>query len=158
MQKADFFIFVVDASVEAPEIGEEANALITPDNTLLVLNKSDLGSVLDANGFLPGFERISLSLLDSGAYEALSEKILGVLKSKEIVPKDDVLIVSIRHAESLSRARDYLEEAIQSLGIVPLEFTANNLRSSMNELSEILGRFDNERILDKVFSSFCIGK
>lgn len=158
MQKADFFIFVVDASVEAPEIGEEANALITPENTLLVLNKSDLGSVLEANGFLPGFERISLSLLDSGAYEALSEKILGVLKSKEIVPKDDVLIVGIRHAESLSRARDYLEEAIQSLGIVPLEFTANNLRSAMSELSEILGRFDNERILDKVFSSFCIGK
>jgi tRNA modification GTPase len=107
---------------------------------------------------LTGFERISLSLLDSGSYGLLSEKILGVLKSKEIVPKDDVLIVSIRHAESLARARSYLEEAIQSLGIVPLEFTANNLRSSMNELSEILGRFDNEKILDKVFSSFCIGK
>lgn len=158
MKKADFFIFVIDASSEIPEISDEVRSLISTDNTLLVLNKSDLGLVRDADEFLPGFERISLSLLGSGVYELLSEKVLSVLKNKEIVPKDDVLIVGIRHAESLSCARGYLEEAIQSLGIVPLEFTANNLRSAINELSEILGRFDNEKVLDKVFSSFCIGK
>lgn len=158
MKKADFFIFVVDASAGMPEIGDEVKALISSENTLIVLNKSDLGTAFDSEKFLPDFEKLSISLLNPEAYEMLSEKMLSVLKTKEIVPQDDVLIVGVRHAESLSRARSYLEESVQTLGVVPLEFTANNLRSSMNELSEILGRFDNEKILDKVFSSFCIGK
>ena len=158
MKKADFFIFVIDASAGIPEIGGEVKGLIAPENTLIVLNKSDLGIAFDSNNFLPEFEKISLSLLNAGVYGILSEKILNVLKANEIVPQDDVLIVSVRHAEALSRARFCLEEGMQSLGIVPLEFTANHLRSAMSELSEILGRFDNEKILDKVFSSFCIGK
>lgn len=158
MKKADFYVFVVDVSAGTPEFGEEVKSLIRPENTLVVLNKSDLGFGLNPDTFLSEFEKITVSLLRPDAYDVLSGKIQNVLKAKEIVPRDDVLIVGIRHAEALSRARGYLEEALRDLGIVPLEFTANNLRSSMNELSEILGRFDNEKILDKVFSAFCIGK
>lgn len=158
MKKADFFIFVVDASEPLPAIGDDVKSLISSGNTLLVLNKSDLGSTFKAEDFLPGFENISLSLLNPMSYEALSEKILNVLKNKEIVPQGDVLVVSARHAEALFRARCYLEEAGKNAGVVPLEFTATSLRSAINELTEILGRFDNEKILDKVFSSFCIGK
>lgn len=158
MKKADFFVFVVDASAEVPEISDEVRSLISSENTLIVLNKIDLGISLDSDAFFPEFEKIPLSLLSPNAYSVLSEKILSVLRNKEIVPQDDILIVGIRHAEALSRSRVCLEEAIDSLGIVPLEFTANNLRGAVNELAEILGRFDNEKVLDKVFSAFCIGK
>lgn len=158
MKKADFSLFVVDSSGPLPDITDEVKTLISPEKTLIVLNKNDLTATVDFKEFLPEFEKISVSLLNPNAYDLLSGKILSVLKNKEIVPKDDILIVSARHAESLSRARNYLEEVAGNCGTLPLEFTANTLRSAINELSEILGRFDNEKILDKVFSSFCIGK
>lgn len=158
MKKADFFIFVVDSSSAQPLINDAVKSLINPENTLIVFNKSDLAPGFEIEEFLPEYDRVPVSLLDSGAYEVLKENILKALEKREIVPPGDILIVSARHAEFLSGAGKYLEEAEAMVDQVPLEFIANNLRSSMNELCEILGRFDNENVLDKVFSSFCIGK
>jgi len=38
------------------------------------------------------------------------------------------------------------------------EFTAQILRDSLQELRDIYGDFDNEKILDQIFDKFCIGK
>jgi tRNA modification GTPase len=38
------------------------------------------------------------------------------------------------------------------------EFTAFDLREALDNLDEITGRKINDEILDKIFSSFCIGK
>lgn len=158
MKKADFFIFVVDASGAVPLVSEEVKAQINPENTLVVFNKNDLPAGFESDRFLPEYDRVSVSLLDIEAHEVLKKSLLNALEKREIVPPDNILIVSARHAEFLAKAGKYLEEAEIMVDQVSLEFIANNLRSSMSELCEILGRYDNENILDKVFSSFCIGK
>ena len=38
------------------------------------------------------------------------------------------------------------------------EMTAQNIRDANQELSEIYGELDNEKILDQIFNNFCIGK
>jgi tRNA modification GTPase len=38
------------------------------------------------------------------------------------------------------------------------ELLAEELRQAQNALGEITGTFTNEDLLDKIFSSFCIGK
>jgi len=38
------------------------------------------------------------------------------------------------------------------------EFAAFDLREALDNLDEITGRKINDEILDKIFSSFCIGK
>jgi len=35
---------------------------------------------------------------------------------------------------------------------------ASDLRAALNALGEITGRIDNERMLDRLFATFCIGK
>ena len=158
MSKADILIFVVDSSERFPEISEETKALMNAENTLVVFNKTDLPPAFDREAALPGFERVSVSLLDASARETVTAALVKLMKEKEIVPRGDVLVVSARHAEFLRRAGERLREAGDKLGSVPPEFIVNDLRSAAEELSEILGRFDNEKVLDKIFSSFCIGK
>lgn len=158
MSKADILIFVVDSSERFPEISEETKALMNAENTLVVFNKTDLPPAFDREAALPGFERVSVSLLDASARGTVTAALVKLMKEKEIVPRGDVLVVSARHAEFLRRAGERLREAGDKLGSVPPEFIVNDLRSAAEELSEILGRFDNEKVLDKIFSSFCIGK
>jgi tRNA modification GTPase len=40
----------------------------------------------------------------------------------------------------------------------PIELLASDLRGVLNAFGEILGKIDNERILDHIFAKFCIGK
>ena len=158
VKNGDFYLLVVDGSVPPPAMSESLTSLLSPEKTLLVINKSDLPSAFSADPLLPEIEKIFISLLESSSVDRLKEKIVNFIESKKIVPERDMLLVSARHAELINAARKELESAVQDAGAVSLEFTASKLRSAMNELSEILGRFDNEKVLDKVFSTFCIGK
>ena len=40
----------------------------------------------------------------------------------------------------------------------PAELLASDLRGALEALGEISGKVDNERVLDQLFASFCIGK
>jgi tRNA modification GTPase len=39
-----------------------------------------------------------------------------------------------------------------------MELVSSDLRSALDALGEILGKIDNERMLDQLFATFCIGK
>ena len=40
----------------------------------------------------------------------------------------------------------------------PAELLASDLRLALAGLESIMGRIDNERMLDRLFATFCIGK
>jgi tRNA modification GTPase len=76
-----------------------------------------------------------------------------------LAPGAEDLIVSVRHAEALKQAAEALTEAISHLSAtVHTELAATRCREALDSLGEIVGRIDNERMLDKLFASFCIGK
>jgi tRNA modification GTPase len=52
----------------------------------------------------------------------------------------------------LTEAVGHLKAPIQT------ELAAAQARAALDSLGEIVGRIDNERMLDKLFASFCIGK
>jgi len=158
IKKADFIILVVDSASPAPTISQEFLDVAKKGKTIVVFNKIDLPAAFDKKLFLSGFESIELSLLEKNATERLKERISSILEKNQIVPAEDILVVSARHAECLRRARIELDEIENAIGGVPIEFISAKLRNVAEDLSEILGKFDNENVLDKIFSSFCIGK
>jgi tRNA modification GTPase len=69
------------------------------------------------------------------------------------------LVVNARHADALTRAAGGLERALAHLTDAgPTELLASDLRSTLEALGEIAGKFDNEAMLDRLFATFCIGK
>ncbi|MFM9017747.1 MAG: tRNA uridine-5-carboxymethylaminomethyl(34) synthesis GTPase MnmE, partial [Verrucomicrobiota bacterium] len=65
----------------------------------------------------------------------------------------------VRHADALRRTAGSLEEARRLLNApARTELAAERCREALDALGEIVGRIDNERMLDKLFASFCIGK
>ena len=156
---AHLLLLVVDASAEPPSLPTELIALLDPARSLIVANKSDLPSHPAQTNFLPTLTKISACLLDGRDAETLRAKLGVFLVAKEIAPGAEDLVISVRHAEALSRAASALTEAAQHLKApIQTELAAAQGRVALDALGEIVGRIDNERMLDKLFASFCIGK
>ena len=75
-------------------------------------------------------------------------------------PEDEgVFIARRRHLEALQRAQSAIEAGYHCLtGMGAGELLAEELRQAQHALGEITGTFTNEDLLDRIFSSFCIGK
>jgi len=64
-----------------------------------------------------------------------------------------------RHLDALGRARRHVEAGARLLRErQAAELLAEELREAQQDLGEITGTFTSEDLLDRIFSSFCIGK
>jgi tRNA modification GTPase len=74
-------------------------------------------------------------------------------------PQGDGVVVNARHAAALQEAVDALELASSKLKDSELsELVAADLRDAVESIGQVVGRVDNERMLDRLFKQFCIGK
>ncbi|WPJ94078.1 hypothetical protein SH580_11600 [Coraliomargarita algicola] len=74
-------------------------------------------------------------------------------------PQSDGVVVNARHAMSLGEAVEALELASAKLRDGELsELIAADLRDAVESIGQVVGRVDNERMLDSLFKQFCIGK
>ena len=156
---AHLLLLVVDASAEPPALPAELVALLDPVRTLVIANKADLPAHPAQKDFLPQLTKLSACLLDGRDAEKLRANLGDFLIAQEIAPGAEEFVVSVRHAEAMARAAVALTEAVGHLKApIQTELAAAQARAALDALGEIVGRIDNERMLDKLFASFCIGK
>ena len=156
---AHFIILVLDSSAEAPALPASLLEIVNPDRALIIGNKSDLPEHPSFAKFLPALPRLKTCLLDGRDAERLRNELAELLIKKELAPGAEELVVGVRHASALKHAADALTVAASHL-LPPArtELAATRCREALDSLGEIVGRIDNERMLDKLFASFCIGK
>ena len=63
-----------------------------------------------------------------------------------------------RHLDAIRRARGHLRDALRTLETGPLDLCSVDLQSAQEALCEITGERAGEKLLDEVFSAFCVGK
>ena len=160
LHEADLVLWVVDCTLALPVLSPETSAFLRPDNTLLVLNKADL--LPDPPLVASLLPQIYVSAQTGMGLAELREMI--VARADSLAPslvQEEQLAVNARHADALRRAEINLRAAVDGLRATPphpIELISADLRSAMDALGEIAGRVDNERMLDSLFSTFCIGK
>ena len=159
-EDADCFLYVLDSSLPSPNVANDALApRFTPSNCLVLENKTDLQDSKKTPDFLPDCTHLRLSLLtNKGIPECLSalEKVGEKLAPS---PSEDGVIVNTRHAERLETTERTLSEARRLLldeGAV--ELALSEILVAQEALGDIVGKTDNEDMLDRLFQSFCIGK
>lgn len=156
--EADLFLWIIDSTRPAPRSLPELNGVRWDErNTVAVLNKSDL--VPDAPaGHLP-CPTVRVSALTGMGVEDLVRVLVERADGLRAEVGDEIVAINARHEDALRRAAQAVAEARVSLAEGhSIELVASSLRGALACLGEISGRIDNERMLDVLFASFCIGK
>ena len=150
VERADLVLQVVEASAECRAPSAEWQA-----RSLLVLNKVDLGE----HGSWRAVDAVRISCLTGAGIEALADAIVARVTGGQAAQRDWSVAINARHQACLEDARKLADAARQALttGLSP-EFVAEELRGALDAVGEVVGKADNEDVLGKIFSTFCIGK
>lgn len=159
-EAADLLLLVFDATRPFPTLAPELAARARQVPTVVIMNKWDAvppGAPLPCP--LAGAPTLPVSALHQTGLERLIEAIAAVAESYRPADQGDLIAINARHAGALQLARESLQEVLRQLEVAePAELVAANLRSALNALGEIVGPIEHDRILDRLFAEFCIGK
>ena len=87
------------------------------------------------------------------------EALRAFLLSQKIDSADDLILTNVRQHETITRAVAALDAAETALGAcVPHEMVLMDLYNGLAALGELNGEVVTEDILDRIFSTFCVGK
>ena len=150
MREADVVLLILDGS---REMQPEDLALLDslPENGAIVVNKQDLPEKL----VLPPTERKVLFC------SALAPESLRGIKDylrQFVTLSDRIAVTQPRHLDALKRAVSFLESALETVMTGPPDLAATDLQSAQAALGEITGDQVDEKLLDRIFSDFCVGK
>lgn len=158
--EADLFLLVCDVTQPPPPaLPLEVTKNLTSHNSIIILNKSDLG-IIKPTLLLPADIPVRhVSALTGEGIEALIAEIIRRADSFQQQVGTEAIAINARHADALGRAQQCLLEAQAKLATYePVELLASDLRGVLEAYGSIAGKVDNERMLDALFSTFCVGK
>ncbi len=158
-KSADLFLLVVDAADHSPTLPHPLINRLLPGNTLVLENKIDLPSASAKQDFLPDFPHCRASMTTGQGWSDFLEALKQKLSALPYPSEDLDIAINARHADALKRALDAIQSACRLLANQgELELIATEIRSALDAIAEVVGRIDNEAMLDKLFAQFCIGK
>lgn len=132
---------------------------------LVLFNKWDLDKKVKETlqEHLPQLRKlpsITIYCVQQGERNKMYEKVVKFITNYLLKkPKKDIssdAFVEKRHFEHLKKIKNHL--ILASGREIGIELVAEELRLALLELESIIGNVDNERKLDYIFKSFCIGK
>jgi tRNA modification GTPase len=158
-ETADFFLLVLDAASPSPTLPDTLLSKMTASNTIVIENKIDLAAAIEHQDFLSEFSHARISLQDRQGILEFRQLWLDSIESSLAQPYTGGVVVNARHARALGEARDALNCAAQKMKEDELsELIAADLRDAVDSIGKVVGKVDNERMLDSLFKQFCIGK
>lgn len=159
--EADLIVYVVDGSVALDENDREIIDLIRNKKAVVLLNKSDLNTVVEQDVLqnLTGKKVFSVSAKEEKGLEPFKEEIRSMFYEGDIDYNDQVAVSRIRHKEALDDSINCLEMVIDSIEKgLPEDFYSIDLYGAYENLGHIIGEAVDDDIINEIFSKFCTGK
>jgi len=151
-------LFLADSERGVEAEDEEIAELLEGKKVILVINKTDLAQKKEISFENRCFETIELSAKTGDGIQKLLKKVEEMFDLGEISKSDTPIITKAAHKQALCRAKEYIDSAKASLGVMPDDFISIDLRSAAEALGEITGIAVSEEVVDRIFSKFCLGK
>lgn len=152
---ADAAVLILDGA-ELPD--DETRALMgrLPETAAILVNKNDLPAAFELSSVqeaCPGLPVFSVSAMDPETLRPFRDW----LRSLAEIP-DRLTLTQPRHLDAVRRAIGHLNDAAETLRTLTPDMAATDLQAAQETLAEITGDQADERLLDAVFSQFCVGK
>lgn len=157
LEEADLAIFICDGSQPLTQEDRQIIELcIDIPNSIALINKSDLGSVVQP-GDLPFVTVLPVSIRENIGLERLPD-ILEDLFAGEL-PCDGSILTNSRQYDACRRAYEAMLESLKGLqlGLTP-DAVLTDVEAAMEAMGEVTGATVREDITARIFERFCVGK
>ncbi|MCI5770610.1 MAG: tRNA uridine-5-carboxymethylaminomethyl(34) synthesis GTPase MnmE, partial [Dorea longicatena] len=160
-KEADLIIYVVDSSKPLDENDFEIIHMIEGKRAIVLLNKSDLSTVVDKVVLKRWITHPMIEIStkeETGIYE-LESTLKEMFYHGELSFNDEIYITNARHKAALQDAYGSLEKVIDSIeNQMPEDFYTIDLMDAYESLGRITGEAIGEDLVNEIFSKFCMGK
>jgi tRNA modification GTPase len=157
--QADLILAVFDGSRDFSREDQMLLDALAGRRILAVINKTDLPQRLvlpDAGLFLA---TVMITALSGEGVDLLKQTIRRqFLHSATSDSREFVSISRARHRDALVSAEVCLHRFSEGLSLRNLELLALDLRGALDSVGAVTGQAATDEVLDRIFSSFCIGK
>ena len=155
LRGADLVLLVLDGSREPDETEKER---IRQENgrCIVLINKSDLPQKIceeEIRDLNPELRCLTVSAVSAETLQPLKE-----LLRERIRLSDRMAVTQPRHLDAVRRALGFLHSALDTLDTWTPDMAATDLQAAQDALGEITGDRADEKLLDRVFADFCVGK
>lgn len=162
-EEADLILYVVDASVPLDENDFEIFSLIEQKNKIILLNKTDLVSVVTEEMIKEKYSGncsvIKVCATEGEGIEELQNEVQKMFFGGKIYSDNEIYITNVRHKAALKSAYESLCKVNESIEMnMPEDFYSIDLMNAYRILGEIIGETVEEDLVNKIFSEFCMGK
>jgi len=154
---ADVVLVVLEAGIPIRE--DEAVLVKSLDgrHALVARNKCDLEISSQPAPELP-VQAVSTSALTGQGMDELREALLGLV-SAPAGESENGMLTNLRHHEAVTAALAALHKASDAArNNIPHEMALLDLYAALRQLDSLTGETTADDILNRIFSSFCIGK
>ncbi|MGB9678323.1 MAG: hypothetical protein ACPLZ9_06870, partial [Candidatus Ratteibacteria bacterium] len=125
---------------------------------LIIINKIDLPLKVEMDKILKEVDEeriIKVSLKNNTGIEEIENKLYQLISEGFGEIKGDEIYLNLRQEKKINTIRNNLKEVLNEK--YP-EIIAENLKNCINQIDELIGNKISDKILDEIFSNFCIGK
>ncbi|MDR1559814.1 MAG: tRNA uridine-5-carboxymethylaminomethyl(34) synthesis GTPase MnmE [Clostridiales bacterium] len=158
--EADLILWILDASCEMNEDDLAVWEIIRGYRRVIgVLNKSDLPPIWDTDGMAArfGIPFFNVSARYLYGLDSVKEHIINLFAAGDITSGD--ALTAERHKQAAERAAASLQNAAEAAGAgLPDDLISMDLTEAVSALGEITGENAGGDLIDRIFSSFCVGK
>ncbi len=156
MNESDLAVWLIDSNDSFTEEDKKIGATLHDRKHITVFSKCDLPQNVSEKLFNDE-EIIKISAAKNIGIEELKDKIISLVSDGAILSGS--YGVSSRQLECISLALDALHSAQNAIMAgLGEDVTANSVEEARHQIAALLGLDPAEKLLDKVFSDFCVGK
>ena len=155
LKDADASLLIIDGSELICEEDSDLLARFEGEGAV-VINKTDLVQQITEKSIhqlRPDLKCITVSAREPESLQPLREYL-----EHFVAVSDQLALTQPRHLDAVRRAVSHLKDALQTVSLYTPDMAATDLQAAQAALSEITGDQADEKLLDRVFSQFCVGK
>ncbi|HBN83074.1 MAG TPA: tRNA uridine-5-carboxymethylaminomethyl(34) synthesis GTPase MnmE [Clostridiales bacterium] len=164
-KNADLILYMLDLQSDLNSEDIKFLEMFKDKNILIILNKTDLVSQEQTKQKVSAIrcetrhDPVTLSLKSGQGIEGLYERFKQMLHPGQADPKNQAIVTNVRHKNSVQTAYQAVNEAIRGFKEeTPVDLITIDLNIAVHQLGLITGETASDDIIDRIFSSFCVGK
>ncbi len=157
IKTAGLVLAVFDCSKPLDKDDLELLESVTRENTVAVINKTDLGLIADMSAF-DGIKTVNASAKEGKGYNELVEAVTEICKINNI-DGDAAVLLNERQFNCVSRALSAVISADKALEMgCTVDAVGVCVDDALNSLLELTGKRVTNEVTDEIFRRFCVGK